>query len=94
MTSHKRREVWTAYDDNTGTRTGRWGALHRATITIRAANLDTYQQPYRRPLPITREQRQVAGAPRGVIEWVEVDPEETAVQPIDPRRPSKRAVIA
>jgi hypothetical protein len=90
---HKRRAVWDAFD-TTGGRCGHWGALHRANITIRAADLDTYQQPYRRPLPVQRVQEQIPGAPRGEIRWVEIDPEERHPEPIDPRRPSKRAVIA
>jgi hypothetical protein len=90
---HKRRAVWDAFD-TTGGRCGHWGALHRANITIRAADLDTYQKPYRRPLPIRREQQQVPGAPRGEIRWVEIDPEERHPEPIDPHRPSKRALIA
>jgi hypothetical protein len=92
-TTGKRRTIWDAWDTKGG-RCGHWGALHRAAIAIRAADLDTYQQPYRRPLPITHEQRQVPGAARGVIEWVSVDPEEPApVYPIDPvRRPTGRGV--
>ena len=93
-TSGKRRTIWDAWDVGQQGRTGRWGALHRANIPIRACPLDTYQQPYRRPLPIRREQQQVPGAPRGEIRWVEIDPEERHPEPIDPRRPSKRAVIA
>jgi len=92
-TTGKRRTIWDAWDTKGG-RCGHWGALHRAAIAIRAADLDTYQQPYRRPLPITHEQRQVPGAARGVIEWVSVDPEEPGpVYPIDPvRRPTGRGV--
>jgi hypothetical protein len=90
---HKRRAVWDAFDTKGG-RCGHWQALHRANITIRAAELEHYQQPYRRPLPVQRVQEQIPGAPRGEIRWVEIDPEERHPEPIDPRRPSKRAVIA
>ena len=90
---HKRRAVRNAFDTKGG-RCGHWQALHRANITIRAAELEHYQQPYRRPLPVQRVQEQIPGAPRGEIRWVEIDPEERHPEPIDPRRPSKRAVIA
>jgi hypothetical protein len=84
--SGKRRTIWDAWDVGQQGRCGRWGALHRASITIRAADLNCYQQPYRRPLPVHREQRQKAGAPTGVIEWVTVDPEEQTPEPFDPVR--------
>jgi hypothetical protein len=93
VTGHNRRAVWNAFDTKGG-RCGHWQALHRANITIRAAELYHYQQPYRRPLPVQRVQEQIPGPPRGEIRWVEIDPEEWHPEPIDPRRPSKRAVIA
>jgi hypothetical protein len=46
---HKRRDVWAAFDQQTG-RCGRWGALQRAGVPIHAASLAGLQ-PYRRPLP-------------------------------------------
>jgi hypothetical protein len=88
----RRRQLWTAWDDTDG-RTGHWGPLHRAWFTIHAlANLDQHAE-YRRPLPYRYEQRQIAGAPRGYVEQVAVDPEEQTPEPFDPvRRPTGRGV--
>ena len=92
LDGHKRRELWDAWDVGQQGRAGRWGALHRAGITIRAASLDGPLTEYRRAAPIERRQRQRAGAPRGEIEWYMFDPE-TDVEPIDPvRRPTGGAV--
>jgi hypothetical protein len=73
VSGKRRRQLWTAWDDTDG-RTGHWGRLHRAGFTIHAlANLDQHAE-YRRPLPYRYEQRQIAGAPRGYVEQVAVDP--------------------
>jgi hypothetical protein len=47
---HHRRRLWEAWDTTEG-RTGRWGALHRMGVTIRASSLDDLA-PYRLPQPI------------------------------------------
>jgi len=45
-----RRRVWEAWETTTG-RTGKWGALVAAGVTIRAADIDEYEH-YRRPAPL------------------------------------------
>jgi hypothetical protein len=65
-----------------------WTLISRAEADRRireAATLDGFA-PYRRALPLRREQRQVVGAPKGVIEWVTVDDEASWVDPITGNR--------
>lgn len=93
ITGKRRRTLWDAWDSTDG-RCGRWSAIQRAGFEIKAlANLDQHTE-YRRALPIQRVQEQIPGKPAGTIRWREIDPEERHPEPIDPRRPSKRAVIA
>jgi len=88
-TLHRRR-VWEAFE-TVGGRTGKWGRLLALGCTLRAHDLDGFEK-YRLPLPIKHEQRQVLGAPRGVIEHVQTDPEDSEfrsqVEPITPLRDS------
>jgi hypothetical protein len=64
---------WTAWE-HTGGRTGRWRALVKAGIPIRARGLDEPLAEYRRPAPLERRRRQVPGAHRGIVEQFMYDP--------------------
>ncbi len=76
--SHRRR-VWEAFFHKEG-RTGRWGALHRAGVSIRACPLDQHQ-PYRAAKPIEVRQEQAPGQPVGFYKTVRVDPEDPNYKP-------------
>ena len=81
-TAHRRR-TWEAFLSRDG-RCGRWSALHRLGVVIRAASLDGLE-PYREPKPLERREEPVA---RGVTKTVIHDPESPGYRPptIEPRR--------
>ena len=65
-----RRRVWEAFEE-TGGRTGRWGALRALGARIRAADLDSYE-PYRKPKPMEVKQIRHGIGVRQIL----VDPED------------------
>jgi hypothetical protein len=83
-TGHKRRYVWTAWE-TTGTRCGRWSALHAAGVTLRAARTAEDAAPYRKPKPV--ETRQVPVG-RGRWEYREIDPEDEFEAPASAPAPT------
>jgi hypothetical protein len=85
-----RRIVWDAWE-STAPRCGKWGALHRAHIPIKAHPLDQPLAEYRRPAEL--ELRARPGPTPGSVEQYWADPE-TDVEPIDPvRRKNGKATI-
>jgi hypothetical protein len=81
-TGQHRRRLWEAFDEQGG-RCGRWSKLHRLNATVRAAPDPSTVEEYRRPHSLELRHNVVH------------DPEDNPTpEPIDPRRPSGRAVIA
>ncbi|MGC5245404.1 hypothetical protein ACPXB3_00490 [Gordonia sp. DT219] len=67
-----RRRVWEAWDHTEG-RAGRWAALIRLGIPIRALDDLGEYEPYRRPAPI---EKRLVSVGRGMTREIEVDPED------------------
>jgi hypothetical protein len=94
--STHRRRLWEGWQHRG--RCGRWAALLAlGGVTIKAAGaaVDAFK-PYAPPRPFEVIRRQMPGAPMGTYETINHDPEDgpPPAEPFDPRRPSKRAVIA
>jgi len=81
-----RRRAWEAFDTEGG-RTARWGPLVALGARLRATDLDTFA-PYRRPAPLVHKQQQILGRPRGYVEGITVDPEDSQrlVPAVEPAR--------
>ena len=92
-----RRRVWEAFRV-TGGRTGRWGALVKLGVTLRAwpaDELDAFE-PYREPKRLETKMFPVAGEPFGTYQRVVIDPEDAdepqpEVEAVEPK-PRRRAL--
>ncbi len=84
MAGHHKRRMWEALAHKGG-RCGRWSKLLELGVRLRACPLDQYE-PCSAPRPLEYRQVQAPGQPHGIVRTEVIDPEDGAVEPIDPVR--------